>query len=86
MVVEVGRHGAFSVNRIGLDGTPFPLSFSVREADGSWMVDATAAQAIELADVLMRAASDTIVVVDLGTNSFLDKCRREAKRHTMSSR
>jgi hypothetical protein len=72
-VVEVGCHGAFSVNSIGLDGTPFPLSFSVREASGSWIVDATAAQAGELADVLMRAASDTIVVVNLGTNSFLDK-------------
>jgi hypothetical protein len=37
------------------------------------MVDATAAQATELADVLMRAAGDTIVVVDVGTNSFFDK-------------
>ncbi len=37
------------------------------------MVDAAAAQAWELADVLMRAVSDTIVVVDLGTSSFLDK-------------
>lgn len=72
-MVEVGRHGAFSVNSIGLHGTLFPLSFSVREASGSWMVDAAAAQAWELADVLMRAASDTIVVVDLGTSSFLDK-------------
>jgi len=72
-LVEVGRHGAFSVNSIGLDGTLFPLSFSVREASGFWIVDATAAQAGELADVLMRAASDTIVVVDLGHSSFLDK-------------
>jgi hypothetical protein len=72
-VVEVGRHGAFAVNRTGLDGTPFPLSFSAREASGSWMVNATAAQGAELADVLMRAANDTIVVVDLATNSFLDE-------------
>ena len=72
LVVEVGPHGAFSVNSIGLNGTPFPLSFSVREASGSWMVNATAAQARELADVLMRAASDTIVVVDLAASSFLD--------------
>jgi hypothetical protein len=71
-LVEVGRLGAFSVNSIGVDGTPFPLSFSIREASGSWMVDATAAQASELADVLIRAASDTIVVVDLRTSSFLD--------------
>jgi hypothetical protein len=72
LVVEVGPHGAFSVNSIGLNGTPFPLSFSVREASGSWMVNATAAQARELADVLMRAASDTIVVIDLAASSFLD--------------
>jgi hypothetical protein len=70
-LVEVGRLGAFSVNSIGVDGTPFPLSFSVREASGSWMVDATAAQASELADVLIRAASDTIVMVDLGTSRII---------------
>lgn len=72
-MVQVGSHGAFSVNGIGLDGTPFPLSFSVSYASGSWMIDATAAQAGELADVLTRAASDTIVVLDLGTSSFLDE-------------
>jgi hypothetical protein len=69
-VIEVGPHGSFSVNSIGLNGTPFPLSFSVREASGSWMVDATAAQAREVADVLVHAAGDTIVVVDLATSSF----------------
>jgi hypothetical protein len=37
------------------------------------MVHATAAQAGELADVLVRASGDTIVVADLGTNSFLDE-------------
>jgi hypothetical protein len=74
MVVEVGHYGAFSVNRVGLEGKPpFPLSFSVREADGSWIVRGSAAQAAELADVLMRAASGTVVVVDLCTNSFLDE-------------
>lgn len=71
-MVEVGCHGAFSVNGVGLNGAPFPLSFSVREAGSSWMVEATAAQAGELADVLIGAAGDTIVVVDLATNSFLD--------------
>jgi hypothetical protein len=72
-MVEVGRHGAFSVNGVGLGGAPFPLSFSVREANGSWVVDAAAAQAVELVDVLERAANDTIVVVDVATNSFLDE-------------
>jgi hypothetical protein len=69
-VVEVGPYGAFSVNSIGPGGMAFPLSFSVREVSGSWMVDATAAQASELADVLVRSAGSTIVVVDLATSSF----------------
>jgi hypothetical protein len=69
LIMKNGRAGLST----GLNGTPFPLSFSVREASGFWMVDAAAAQTRELADVLMRAASDTIVVVDLGTSSFLDK-------------
>jgi hypothetical protein len=77
VVVEVGRDGAFSVNRIGVDRTSFPLSFSARETGGSWMVDATAAQAGELADVLAGAAGDTIVVVDLATTSFLDEDHAE---------
>lgn len=72
-MVEVGRHGAFSVNGVGLGGAPFPLSFSVREVNGSWVVDAAAAQAVELVDVLERAVNDTIVVVDVATNSFLDE-------------
>ena len=72
-MVEVGRHGAFSVNGVGFSSAPFLLSFSLRSADHSWVVDATAAQAAELADVLISAANDTIVVVDLATNSFLDE-------------
>jgi hypothetical protein len=72
-MVVVGRHGAFSVNSVGLGGAPFPLSFSVREVNNSRVVDAAAAQAVELVDVLERAANDTIVVVDVATNSFLDE-------------
>jgi hypothetical protein len=72
-MVTVGRTGAFSINSVGLDGVPFPLSFSVREAAGCWVVQAAAAQAAELADVLFNAAEDTVVVVDIATNSFLDE-------------
>ncbi|GLZ61354.1 hypothetical protein [Micromonospora sp. NBRC 107095] len=72
-MVEVGPHGAFSVNGVGLNAAPFPLSFSVREVEGSWLVHATAAQAAELADVLMTAVNDTIMVAGLWTNSFLDE-------------
>ncbi|MDH6131444.1 hypothetical protein P3T37_000813 [Kitasatospora sp. MAA4] len=70
-MIKVERHGAFNVNCVGLECLPFPLSFSVREADGSWMISAAAAQAGELIDVLTRTASDTVVVVNLATNSFL---------------
>jgi hypothetical protein len=73
MMVEVGPYSAFAVNSVGLDRTPFPLSFAVRMAGGTWVVNATAAQAVELADVFLRAANDTIVVVNLATTSFLDE-------------
>ncbi|MCO1597709.1 hypothetical protein M8C17_21395 [Micromonospora sp. RHAY321] len=71
-MVQVGPHGAFSVNSMGLDRAPFPLSFSVHEAMGCGIVYAAAAQAAELADVLMSTANGTFIVVGLETNSFLD--------------
>jgi hypothetical protein len=70
-VIKVERNGAFNVNSVGIKGLPFPLSFTVREADGSWQISASAAQASELIDVLLRSANDTVLVVDLATNSFM---------------
>lgn len=70
-MIKVERHGAFNVNCVGWERLPFPLSFSVREAEGSWMISAAAARAGELIDVLTRTANDTVVVVNLATNSFL---------------
>ncbi|HEX5598978.1 MAG TPA: hypothetical protein VFX61_23630 [Micromonosporaceae bacterium] len=72
-MVAVGADGAFSINSVGLNRDPFPLSFNVREDAGCWVVHAAAAQASELADVLITAAGETIVVVDIATNSFLDE-------------
>ncbi|MFF7024837.1 hypothetical protein ACFY97_27990 [Streptomyces klenkii] len=72
-MVEVGRDGAFNVNSVGMDHLPFPLSFSVCEAGRSWQISASAARASELIDVLSRSANDTVLVVDLATNSFLDE-------------
>jgi hypothetical protein len=72
-MVEVGPYSAFAVNKIGFDRASFPLSFAARMAGGAWVVKATAAQAVELADVLVRSANDTIVVVGLETSSFLDE-------------
>ncbi|MFI5982849.1 hypothetical protein ACIBEA_18460 [Streptomyces sp. NPDC051555] len=54
-------------------GRPFPLGFSVREAEGLWRVQACAAQAGELVDLLVAAANDAVAVVSLETNSYLDE-------------
>lgn len=67
----VGPEGAFSVNGIGSECRPYPLSFSVREAEGAWRVAAGAAQAGELVDLLVAATNDA-VAVSLETTSFLD--------------
>lgn len=72
-VIEVGRQGAFSVNSVGVERRPFPLSFSVREAEGLWRVSAGAAQAGELVDLLVAVANDAVAVVSLETNSYLDE-------------
>ncbi|MGW0754302.1 hypothetical protein [Streptomyces sp. NPDC002587] len=72
-MIEVGQQGAFSVNSVGMERRPFPLSFSVREAKGLWQVSAGAAQAGELVDLLKAVANDAVVVVSLETNSYLDE-------------
>ncbi|MFB6618761.1 hypothetical protein ACFCV9_31830 [Streptomyces sp. NPDC056367] len=71
-MIEVGREGAFSVNCVGVERRPFPLSFSVRQEEGTYVVAAGAAQAGELADLLAAAASGPVAVVSLETNSYLD--------------
>lgn len=72
-MIEVGQQGAFSVNSVGVESLPFPLSFSVREAEGVWKVSAGAAQAGELVDLLVSVANDAVAVVSLETNSYLDE-------------
>ncbi|PWK64850.1 hypothetical protein BCL76_114172 [Streptomyces sp. CG 926] len=72
-MIEVGQHGAFSVNSVGVERSPFPLSFSVSEAEGLWRMVAGAAQASELVDLLVDVAGDAVAVVSLETNSYLDE-------------
>ncbi|MYX94130.1 hypothetical protein GT045_04750 [Streptomyces sp. SID486] len=72
-VIEAGRQGASSVNGAGVERRPFPLSFSVREAEGLWRVSAGAARAAELADLFVAVANDAVAVVSLATNSCLDE-------------
>ncbi|MFJ2237896.1 hypothetical protein [Streptomyces sp. NPDC087859] len=76
-MIEVQRDGAFSVNSVGADHLPFPLTFSVSEVGRSWRISASAAQAGELIDVISRSVNDTVLVVDLATNSFLDEDFRQ---------
>ncbi|MGW2028151.1 hypothetical protein [Streptomyces decoyicus] len=52
---------------------PFPLSFSVRGAEGLWRVSAGAPRAGELIDLLAAVANDAVAVVSLETNSYLDE-------------
>ncbi|MFD6936597.1 hypothetical protein ACFWAP_10650 [Streptomyces goshikiensis] len=72
-MIEVMRHGAFSVNGVGVECRPFPLSFSLREVEGVWKVAAGAAQACEVADLLVAVANDAVAVVSLESNSYLDE-------------
>ncbi|MCX4808866.1 hypothetical protein OG594_46270 [Streptomyces sp. NBC_01214] len=72
-MIEVGQQGAFSVNSVGIEREPFPLSFSVREAEGLWRMSAGAAKASELVDLLVAVASDAVAVVSLETNSYLNE-------------
>ncbi|MET7529877.1 hypothetical protein [Streptomyces goshikiensis] len=72
-MIEVMRQGAFSVNGVGSECRPFPLSFSLREVEGAWKVAAGAARARELADLLVAVANDAVAVVSLETNSYLDE-------------
>jgi hypothetical protein len=69
--VEVWPHGAFLVNASGSAGR---RSVELQPPRGKRFLDGagTAARAAELADVLMNAADDTLVILDLATNSFLD--------------
>ncbi|MFE9421787.1 hypothetical protein ACFYNO_02360 [Kitasatospora sp. NPDC006697] len=77
-MIEVGQYGAFGVNCVGMARDPFPLSFSAQEAAGCWQLRAAAVRAVEVADLLTGAtANDTVVVVDLATNSFLDEKYRQ---------
>ncbi|MGW0664270.1 hypothetical protein [Streptodolium elevatio] len=54
---------------------PIPLTFSVREADGSWIVSGTVAQASEVMDLLTHSANGTVVVMDQATTSFWSPAR-----------
>jgi hypothetical protein len=71
-VVRVDRFAAFSVNGVGLQRAPFPLSISVAQADGTWAVHATASRVHDLVDVLAAGTDHHAVVLNVGQNSWLN--------------
>ncbi|MDI2129566.1 hypothetical protein [Yinghuangia seranimata] len=72
-MIEVTNTGAFSVNCVGLERAPFPLSFSATRDADLWTVTAAAAQAREIADLLPRTDDRMAVVVNLASNTYLDE-------------
>ncbi|MFC4147623.1 hypothetical protein ACFO0M_15310 [Micromonospora mangrovi] len=71
--VRVDRWAAFHVNAQGLGQEPFPVAFSLVSAGGLHTIRAAAASAAELADVLAALGQEYAVVLNVGTNSFLDE-------------
>jgi hypothetical protein len=55
-VVRVDRFAAFSVNGVGLQRAPFPLSISVARAEGTWAVQAV--QAVQAGRLLLQCLRD----------------------------
>ncbi|MCF2530715.1 hypothetical protein [Yinghuangia soli] len=73
-MVAVGPDAAFGVHKAGQAGRSFPLSFSVREQAGAWLVTGTAARAADIADVLARGmANDTVLIHSMETTAFYDE-------------
>jgi hypothetical protein len=71
-VVRVDRFAAFSVNGVGLQRAPFPLSISVAQAEGTWAVRATASRVYDLLDILAPGTDHHAVVLNVGQNSWLN--------------
>jgi hypothetical protein len=68
----VDQFNAFGVNSIGLERRPFPLSISRVAVDDVWVVDATAARAYELIDILAADADRAALVLNVDQTSWLD--------------
>lgn len=70
--VRIDRSAAFHVNALGVRCAPFPLTFSRTTAGEVHTIGATAAGAAELVDVLAALGQAYAVVLNVGTNSFID--------------
>lgn len=70
-MIEVDRFGAFTVNGVGLTGTPFPLSITVSEKDGIWTARGTAIRAVDIVDTLAGSAGLFAAVLNIGQNAWL---------------
>ena len=70
--IRVDAWNAFGTNRLGLDGTGFPLTINVTASQGIHIVNGTAARACDLIDVLSSAAQNTAVILNIDHYSRLD--------------
>jgi hypothetical protein len=69
--VAVDRFGAFGVNVIGPGRHPFPLSISRAAVSDGWTVNATAARACDLIDVLGLNSGRTAVILNVEHGTWL---------------
>jgi len=70
--VAVDQFNAFGVNVIGFGRQPFPLSISTATVGDGWVVNAAAARACDLIDVLGVNAGRTALILNVAQNSWLD--------------
>jgi hypothetical protein len=70
--IRVDARNAFRTNRLGLDGTGFPLTINVSASQDIHIVNGTAARTCDLIDVLSSAAQNTAVVLNVDQYSRLD--------------
>ena len=72
--MRIDRYGAFTVNRVGVDGAGFPLSFMASRNTDVWMVEGTAMRCSDAAP-LLASHGQTALVFNLGQTAFMDAAR-----------
>jgi hypothetical protein len=64
--VTIDRYGAFSVNRVGLEGPGFPLSFSASVDEDIALIHGTALRAFDLVALFRTELQATVVLLNIG--------------------
>src|SRR5215469_15473696 len=74
--LAVDRYNPFAVNVIGFGRQPYPLSLRAVAAGDGWVVNATAARACDLVDVLGVNAGKTALILNVDQTTWLDDNHR----------